>query len=129
MFDKTGSEIKRSLHYERYAETGLLMVPKPFTVLLRFQNFPTWLLGLDPQLISIIYLPDYTNWSHFQRGFISHFHNPVLLEALLHLTPSKFRFDSVSKSTSIFHLYSGSIEFVNALYDDTSNSSPLFLIE
>lgn len=111
------------------SKLDFLAVPKPFIVSLRFQSFPVWFIGLNPQLISTIYLPDYTNWSYFQRDSIPNFHNPILLEALLRLTPSKFAFNSVPSSASSLYLYSGSVEFLNSRHDEVSTHVSLFLLD
>ena len=88
--DTIHSTVKAMRHVER----GILQTLPKFSVLLRFEHFPIWILSLDPQFLLNIYLPDFSSWTSFQRAFTHTFHNPVLLEALLLLTPNKFIFGS-----------------------------------
>lgn len=113
----------------RHVEHGLLSQLSQFSVVLRFETFPIWILSLDCQFITCIYLPDYPSWSSFQRSFSHNFHNKLLLKALLQLTPSKFQFGSLPASTnSYLHLYSGSLPYLHSLYEPSSYTPCIFLV-
>ena len=114
----------------RHVEREILQTLPKFSVLLRFKHFPIWILSLDPQFLLNIYLPDFSSWTSFQRAFTHTFHNPVLLEALLLLTPNKFIFGSLpSPSDPTLHLFSGSVVYLNSIFDSSSLTPTLYLID
>ena len=122
----THSTVKAMRHVER----GILKTLPTFSVLLRFENFPAWILALDPQFLHNIYLPAFSCWISFQRAFTHTFHNPVLLEALLLLTPNKFIFGSLpSPSDPTLYLFSGSVVYLNSIFESTSSHPTLYLVD
>lgn len=123
------SSIQSHVLRSRQIEQGLLRSLLPFSVVLRFEAFPIWILALDPQFITHIFVPQFSCWSSFQRAFSHSFRNKLLLEALLQLTPSKFHFGELPRDACLhLHLYSGSLSYLHGLHTSSSNIPTIFLV-
>lgn len=115
---------------QRHSEHGLLLSLSPFSVVIRFETFLTWILALDPNFIQFIYLPDFICWMDFQKGLTQRFHNKLLVESILSLTPSKFVLGNLDSNVSLLlHLYSGSLAFLHRPLDPTSSVLTISIVD
>ena len=125
----SSSSLRSQVLRSRQIEQDLLRSLFRFSVVLRFEAFPIWILALDPQFITHIFVPEFSSWSSFQCAFSHSFRNKLLLEVLLQLAPSKFYFGELpSTACSYLYLYSGSLSYLHSLYVSSSNIPTIFLV-
>jgi hypothetical protein len=93
--------------------------PRPFVSI--SEQFPFWLLGLEPTMVSILHFCGVRNAAALRTlATINGPPTPLITKAVTHVGLSKIRFDSIGGSDDV-RLVSGSLEFLHQF----GSSAPL----